>query len=57
MVKNEAFWSAMLWWLKHERLRHLKDIESINRDIGRLEVLGVTCDESDIGEFIEVPSH
>ena len=55
MEKTEAFLSAMLWWLKHERLRHLNDIKDIDKDIARLESAGVTCDESNLGEFIEVP--
>jgi hypothetical protein len=54
--RPKEFWEAMLWWLKHERLRHLKDIIQIKKDIIRLEKLGITCDESNLDEFIEVPT-
>ena len=48
--------SAMLWFLKHERMRHYQDIEAIERDIEGLLALKVQPpDLPPIDAFIKVP--
>jgi len=48
--------SAMLWFLKHERLRHYQDIQQAERDIEALESQGVKCPDSPpLDTFIDVP--
>lgn len=34
---------AMLWFIKHERLRHYQDIQQAEKDIDALESQGVKC--------------
>jgi len=48
--------SAMLWFLRHERLRHYQDIETIERDIEGLLALKIKMpDHPPLDTFIAVP--
>ena len=48
--------SAMLWFLKHERLRHYQDIQQAEKDIEALESQGVKCpDNPPLDSSIDVP--
>jgi hypothetical protein len=48
--------SAMLWFLRHERLRHYQDIEAIERDIEGLLAMKVKLpDHPPLDTFITIP--
>lgn len=47
--------AAFLWFLEHERERHIRDIEAIDRDIEGLKKLGVRFPDTPLDSFIRVP--
>jgi hypothetical protein len=55
--KDSRFWEAMAWWLQHEKVRHLKDIQGIERDLDRLRAMGVSVpDEKSVDIWVEIPT-
>ena len=47
-----GFLYALRWWFEHEKVRHLEDIERIEKDLSKLETHNV--DVSKIRAYIDM---
>lgn len=53
MAFKRGFLTATYWWFMHEKQRHLKNIEEIDKDLLKLSKK-VKCDVKDIDVFIDI---